>query len=76
MATVIYGTIGLALDIATLVQEATLAEVREAVVILGGLSGVFNFLLIACGGYAFLSEITAGHPVATRPPNPPSPFSS
>ena len=55
MASVMYGTIGLALDIATLVQEATLAEVREAVVILEGLSGVLNFLLIACGGYAFLS---------------------
>ena len=76
MASVMYGTIGLALDIATLIQEATLAEVREAVVILEGLSGVLNFLLIACGGYAFLSATMVGPPVATRPPNPPSPFSS
>ena len=76
MASVMYGTIGLALDIATLVQEATLTEVRGAVVILEGLSGVLNFLLIACGGYAFLSATMVGKPVATRPPNPPSPFSS
>jgi len=76
MASVMYGTIGLALDIATLIQEATLAEVREAVVILQGLSGVLNFLLIACGGYAFLSATMVEPPVATRPPNPPSPFSS
>jgi hypothetical protein len=76
MATVMYGTIGLALDIATLIQEATLAQVREAVIILEGLSGVLNFLLIACGGYAFLSGTMVGQPGATRPPNPPSPFSS
>ena len=76
MLAVMYGTIGLALDIATLVQEATLAEAREAVVILEGLSGVLNFLLIACGGHAFLSGTLAGQPAAARPPNPPSPFSS
>ena len=76
MATIMYGTIGLALDMATLVQEATLTEMRVAVIILEGLSGALNFLLITCGGYAFLSGTLVGQPVATHPPNPPSPVSS
>ncbi len=76
MVSVMYGTIGLALDIATLVQEVTRAEVRETVIILEGCSGALNFLLIACGGYAFLNATMSGQPVASRPPNPPSPFSS
>lgn len=76
MAITMYGTIGLALDIATLVQEATLAEASTSILVMESLSGLLNFLLIVYGGRVFLSGTMAGRPVASRHPNPPSPFSS
>ncbi len=76
MAVVMYGTIGLALDIATLVQE--LSRPKEGVLMVGAgvLSGVLNFLLIVSGGQAALGGISNEQLGASRRPNPPSPFSS
>jgi hypothetical protein len=76
MAAVMYGTVGLALDIATLVQEASKTEVKQVVLILEMLSAVLNFLLIACSGRDFLNGSSDGQPAAGRRPNPPSPSSS
>ncbi len=74
MVGVMYGTVGLALDISTLVQEATRPETRASVLALSGLTGLLNFLLIALGGRGFLDVRPDGRPPAGRPPNlrPPS----
>ncbi len=77
MAAVLYGTIGLALDISTLVQEATADAPQPSVLLLGGISGIVNFCLIGLGGYGFLdlrgsSASPQGAPPAPRRPNPPS----
>ena len=73
MACVMYGTVGLALDLATTVQILTkdsdvLVPLMSSVV-----SGLFNFLLIVFGGRSFLDVTQAPLPRASRPPNPPSP---
>ena len=75
MAVVIYATIGLALDIATLVQELSRPQEGSLVVGAGLLSGALNFLLIVWGGQAVLGGISNGQLGASRRPNPPSPFS-
>lgn len=73
MAAVIYGTVGLALDISTLVyvlaHEADGRSYSQAV----GLSGLLNVLLIAFGGKGFLSVIDSGTLPKGRPPSHPSP---
>ncbi len=71
MACVIYGTVGLALDLATAVQILT-AEGDSFPSLLGsGLSAVLNFLLIAFGGQQFLHVVPGRWPPESRPPNPP-----
>jgi hypothetical protein len=75
MAAVMYGTIGLALDISTVVQELTQADGQPTVLALSGITGVLNFLLIAIGGRAFLDVLQAGSPPAGHAPNRQSPFS-
>jgi hypothetical protein len=75
MAAVMYGTIGLALDISTVVQELTKADGQPTVLVLSGITGVLSFLLIAIGGRGFLDVLQAGSPPAGRAPNPQSPFS-
>lgn len=75
LAVTMYSTIGLALDIATMVQELTQTDGRPAIYGLGMLSGVLNFLLIVCGGRAFLNGTKEGRPQAIHRPNPPPPFS-
>jgi len=75
MAAVMYGTIGLALDISTIVQELTKADGQPTVLVLSGITGVLNFLLIAIGGRGFLDVLQAGSPPAGHAPNPQSPFS-
>jgi hypothetical protein len=54
MAAVIYGTIGLALDVSTIVQEVTRSGSRDIVVILSIATGLLNFFLILTGGRGFL----------------------
>ena len=75
MAAVMYGTIGLALDISTVVQELTKADGQPAVLTLSGLTGLLNFVLIAIGGRAFLDVLQPASPPAGRAPNPRSPSS-
>ncbi len=73
MVCVIYGTVGLALDLATTVQILTkdsnvLSSLMSSVV-----SGLLNFLLIVFGGRSFLDVTQAPLPRESHPPNPPSP---
>lgn len=75
MAAVMYGTIGLALDISTVVQELTKGEGHTTVLMLSGITGGLNFLLLAIGGRGFLDVLQAASPPASRAPNPQSPSS-
>lgn len=75
MAAVMYGTIGLALDISTVVQELTKADGHLPVLLLSGLTGLLNFLLIAIGGRGFFDVLHSASPPADRVPNHPSPSS-
>ncbi len=72
MVCVMYATVGLAMDIATIVQ--VLKNDAEAAMTLlhSGASGLFNFLLIAYGGRSFLDVSRALMPQESRPPSPPS----
>jgi hypothetical protein len=76
MASVIYGTVGLALDFATAVQVITEDTEIFAALASSAVSGLLNFLLIVFGGQAFLDVSQAPPPPESRPPSPPSPFSS
>jgi len=75
MAAVMYGTIGLALDISTVVQEVTKAESQSSVVLSSGITGVLNFLLIAIGGRGFLDVLQPTSPPTGPAPNPRFPSS-
>lgn len=72
MACVIYGTIGLALDLATLVSIAPQLDGEMSTAALSGLSGLTNFLLILFGGRSFLHLPPELSPRGSLPPNPPS----
>lgn len=71
MVGVMYGTVGLALDIATVVQDLTRSDAQQTV-IMSGITGLLNFLLILIGGSGFLDVSSAASPQAGRPPSPPS----
>ena len=71
MVCVMYGTIGLALDIATLVQESTGPAPQRGTLVLIGASGLMNFLLIMLAGWNFIHGSPASRPPASPPPNPP-----
>ena len=75
MAAVMYGTIGLALDISTVVQELKKADGQPTVLVLSGITGVLNSLLIAIGGGGFLDVLRPESPPVDRAPNPQSPSS-
>src|SRR5437867_7305734 len=49
MAGVIYGTIGLALDISTIVQGVVHPSPQQAIVLMSGITGLLDFLLILVG---------------------------
>ncbi len=70
MASVIYGTVGLALDLSTMVQLITKDQPTVAALTASGFSGLLNFLVIAFGGRAFLDMPQAPPPPESRPPNP------
>lgn len=76
MGCVIYGTVGLALDIATLVQELTGRHTRDVLVALTAGSGIVNFLVITVSGRALLDVSPAERPPASRRPSPPPPSAS
>ena len=73
MACVIFGTVGLALDLATTVQIIT-KDSDVLLPLIGSLaSGLVNFLLIVFGGRSFLDVTQTPRPLESRPPSPPSP---
>jgi hypothetical protein len=76
MACVIYGTIGLALDLATVTSILGGQGETGALFLFSVTSGVLNFLLILFGARAFLHSFQETALQVSRPPSPPSPSSS
>jgi hypothetical protein len=76
MACVIYGTVGLALDLATVTSIVGGQGETGALFLLSAMSGTVNFLLILFGGRAFLHSFQGTALPESRPPSPPSPSSS
>ena len=76
MACVAYGTIGLAIDLATVVSVLGGREGSGLTVALSVVSGSANFALIVCGGRAFWMILQEPGPRESHPPNPPSPSPS
>jgi len=73
MAGVMYGTVGLALDISTAVQDLTKTDAGVEALLISGASGLMNFLLIVLGGRGFLDVGPAARPPESPRPNPLSP---
>jgi hypothetical protein len=76
MACVIYGTVGLALDLATITSILGEQSEKGALFLFSVLSGIVNVLLILFGGRAFLHTSLKTTLPGSRPPSPPSPSSS
>ena len=76
MACVIYGTVGLALDLATVTSILGGQGETGALFLFSAMSGIVNFLLILFGGRAFLHSSQGTALPESRPPSPPSPSSS
>lgn len=72
MACVMYGTVGLGLDLATAIQILRNDSEAGPFFLNGLISGCLNFLLILFGGRSFLDGTQAPTPQESRPPNPPS----
>lgn len=76
MAAVMYGTVGLALDISTIVQGFTKPDVPQTILMTSGVTTALNFLVIVFGGKGFLTVSELSSPPEFPRPNPPSPSSS
>ena len=76
MACVIYGTVGLALDLATITSILGGQAEIGALFFFSAMSGIANFSLILFGGRAFLHSFQETALPGSRPPSPPSPSSS
>jgi hypothetical protein len=76
MACVAYGTIGLAIDLATFVSILGGREGSDLTLALSVVSGSANFTLIGFGGRAFWMVLHGPGPRESRPPSPPSPSPS
>jgi hypothetical protein len=76
MACVIYGTVGLALDLATITGILGGHGETDTLLLFSAMSGIVNFLLILFGGRAFLQSSLGAALPESRPPSPPSPSSS
>ncbi len=76
MACVIYGTVGLALDLATVTSILTGQGETGAILLFSAISGIVNFFLILLGGRVFFRSSLGNALPVSRPPNPPSPSSS
>jgi hypothetical protein len=76
MVCVAYGTIGLALDLATVISIVGRYEGSELTLALSVISGSANVVLIVFGGRAFWAGFEGRAPRESRPPNPPFPSSS
>ena len=76
MACVIYGTIGLALDLATITSILGGQGEPGALFLFSAMSGIVNFSLMLFGGRAFFHALQGTTLPVSRPPSPPSPSSS
>ena len=76
MVAVIYGTIGLALDISTIVQEFLRAQTLSTAVLLSAVTGLLNAALIGIGGNGFLDVDRTSSLRAAPPPSHRSPSSA
>jgi hypothetical protein len=76
MVAVMYDTVGLALDISTIVQGVTKADVPPMTTVMNGVTGSLNVLLIVFGGKGLLHFTGPSSLPEFRHPNPPSPSSS
>ena len=76
MACVIYGTVGLALDLATVTSILSGKNETGTLLLFSAMSGIVNFLLILFGGRAFFHSFQGTALPESRPPSPPSPSSS
>ena len=76
MACVVYGTIGLALDLATVISILGGKGETDRMLALSAISGALNLSLIVFGGRAFWNALQGVRPPGSHPPNPPSPSSS
>jgi len=76
MACVLYGTIGLAVDLATVTSILGGKSGTDRVLTLSGLSGLANLSLIIVGGRSFVQAFQRPSHPESRPPNPPSPSST
>lgn len=72
MVCVIYATVGLALDVATIIQVLAKDSEVGTSFMPNVISGLFNFFLIVFGGRLFLGVSPGPTPLESRPPNPPS----
>ena len=73
---VVYGTIGLALDLATVVSVLGGRGESDLTLGLSIVSGSANGALIILGGRAFSTLLEQRRPPGSRPPSPPFPSSS
>ena len=69
---VFYATVGLAMDMATIVQTPAKDSEGIVSVVGSGISGLFYFCLIVFGGRSFLNVGQGPTPPESRPPSPPS----
>ena len=76
MILVMYSTIALALDLATIVQESSQSSPHLAVLILIALSSLINFLIMVFGGHYALRLRPDIQPPEGRHPSLQSPASS
>ena len=76
MACVIYGTIGLALDLATVTSMLSGKSEPDTLLRWSGVSGLANLSLIVVGGLTFFQALQGPPPQESRPPSPPSPSSA
>jgi len=76
MACVMYGTVGLALDLATVTSILGGKGEAGALFVFSAMSGIVNFLLTLFGGRAFFHSLQGTALPVSRPPSPPSPSSS
>lgn len=73
MICVMYATVGLAMDIATLVLTLKQDSVSTVSVVNNAVSGFLYFILILLGGWSFLDVSQEPTPPESRLPNPLSP---
>ena len=76
MACVMYGTVGLALDLSTITSILGGQGETSTLFLISVLSGTVNSLLMLFGGHAFFHSFQGTALPESRPPSPPSPSSS